>query len=169
MYGFNSYGVKAHSWYLQQWVETGLIGTLSLIIFLCWYVVRSIRIYRRVDLHESISWVGFGIFAAVLVYLLVAIVNDSNVCTAPVFWGMLGLGLAVNRMLVKKENLFVKETAVSAESDTAVKQSIPKAAESVKADTAQMVQNTEGARVMESSVKKKSSKKQSRKQRKNQK
>ena len=169
MYGFNSYGVKAHSWYLQQWVETGLIGTLSLIIFLCWYVVRSIRIYRRVDLHESISWVGFGIFAAVLVYLLVAIANDSNVCTAPVFWGMLGLGLAVNRMLVKKENLFVKETAVSAESDTAVKQSIPKAAESVKADTAQMVQNTEGARVMESSVKKKSSKKQSRKQRKNQK
>lgn len=120
MYGFNSYGVKAHSWYLQQWVETGLIGTLSLIIFLCWYVVRSIRIYRRVDLHESISWVGFGIFAAVLVYLLVAIVNDSNVCTAPVFWGMLGLGLAVNRMLVKKENLFVKETEVSAESDTAV-------------------------------------------------
>lgn len=168
VYGFNSYGVKAHSWYLQQWVETGLIGTLSLIIFLCWYVVRSIRIYRRVDLHESISWVGFGIFAAVLVYLLVAIVNDSNVCTAPVFWGMLGLGLAVNRMLVKKENLFVKEP-VSAESDTAVKQSIPKAAESAKADTAQMVQNTEGTRVMESSVKKKSSKKQSRKQRKNQK
>ena len=82
---------------------------------------------------------------------------------------MLGLGLAVNRMLVKKENLFVKETAVSAESDTAVKQSIPKAAESVKADTAQTVQNTKGAGVTESSVRKKSSKKQSRKQRKNQK
>jgi hypothetical protein len=81
---------------------------------------------------------------------------------------MLGLGLAVNRMLVKKENLFVKET-VSAESDTAVKQSIPKAAESAKADTAQTVQNTKGTGVTESSVRKKSSKKQSRKQRKNQK
>ena len=169
VYGFNSYGVKAHSWYLQQWVETGLLGTLALLVFLFWYLVQSVRIYRRVDLHESISWVGFGIFAAVLVYLLVAIVNDSNVCTAPVFWGMLGLGLAVNRMLVKKENLFVKETVVSAESDTAVKQSIPKAAESAKADTAQTVQNTKGAGVTESSVRKKSSKKQSRKQRKNQK
>ena len=82
---------------------------------------------------------------------------------------MLGLGLAVNRMLVKKENLFVKETAVSAESDTAVKQSISRAAESAKADTAQTVQNTQGAGVTESSVRKKSSKKQSRKQRKNQK
>ena len=169
VYGANSYDVKAHSWYLQQWVETGLIGTLALLVFLFWYLVQSIRIYRRVDLHESISWVGFGLFAAVLVYMIAGIANDSNVCTAPVFWGMLGLGLAVNRMLVKKENLFVKETAVSAESDTAVKQSIPKAAESAKADTAQTVQNTQGAGVTESSVRKKSSKKQSRKQRKNQK
>ena len=169
VYGANSYDVKAHSWYLQQWVETGLLGTLALLVFLFWYLVQSVRIYRRVDLHESISWVGFGLFAAVLVYMIAGIANDSNVCTAPVFWGMLGLGLAVNRMLVKKENLFVKETAVSAESDTAVKQSIPKAAESAKADTAQTVQNTQGAGVTESSVRKKSSKKQSRKQRKNQK
>ena len=169
VYGANSYDVKAHCWYLQQWVETGLIGTLALLVFLFWYLVQSIRIYRRVDLHESISWVGFGLFAAVLVYMIAGIANDSNVCTAPVFWGMLGLGLAVNRMLVKKENLFVKETAISAESDTAVKQSIPKAAESAKADTAQTVQNTQGAGVTESSVRKKSSKKQSRKQRKNQK
>lgn len=158
VYGANSYDVKAHSWYLQQWVETGLLGTLALLVFLFWYLVQSVRIYRRVDLHESISWVGFGLFAAVLVYMIAGIANDSNVCTAPVFWGMLGLGLAVNRMLVKKENLFVKETAVSAESDTAVKQSIPKAAESAKADTAQTVQNTKGTGVTESSVRKKSSK-----------
>lgn len=109
VYGANSYDVKAHSWYLQQWVETGLLGTLALLVFLFWYLVQSVRIYRRVDLHESISWIGFGLFAAVLVYMFAGIVNDSNVCTAPVFWGMLGLGLAVNRMLVKKENLFAKE------------------------------------------------------------
>lgn len=52
--------------------------------------------------------------------MIAGIANDSNVCTAPVFWGMLGLGLAVNRMLVKKENLFVVKEPVSAESDTAV-------------------------------------------------
>lgn len=120
VYGANSYDVKAHCWYLQQWVETGLLGTLALLVFLFWYLVQSVRIYRRVDLHESISWVGFGLFAAVLVYMIAGIANDSNVCTAPVFWGMLGLGLAVNRMLVEKENLFVVKETVSAESDTAV-------------------------------------------------
>lgn len=38
-YGANSYDVKAHCWYLQQWVETGLIGTLALLVFCSgiWY------------------------------------------------------------------------------------------------------------------------------------
>lgn len=109
--GLNSYDVKAHSWYLQQWLENGLIGLLLLLGFLGWYAVRSVRIYRKADLKESITWVGIGFFAAVVVYLAAAIVNDSNVCTAPVFWGVLGLGMAVNRMIVTKENLFVKPEA----------------------------------------------------------
>lgn len=104
----NGINVKAHCWYLQQCIENGLLATLALLAFLGWYVIYSIRIYRRVDLHNRLSWVGFGLFAAVFTYLLTAIANDSNVCTAPVFWGMLGLGLAVNRMLVEKEKLFVK-------------------------------------------------------------
>ena len=108
IYGQNTFDVKAHCWYLQQCVENGVLGTLALLGFLIWYLVQSIRIYRRVDLSQRISWVGFGFFAAVLVYLLTAIVNDSNVCTAPVFWGMLGLGMAVNRMIVEKEKMFQK-------------------------------------------------------------
>ena len=121
IYGQNNFDVKAHSWYLQQWVETGLFGTLALLAFMVWYLVQSIRIYRRVDLHERLSWIGFGLFSAVLVYLLAAIVNDSNVCTAPVFWTILGLGLAVNRVLVKKENLFAE---VAAGTDTETEKTI---------------------------------------------
>lgn len=160
IYGFNNYDVKAHCWYLQQWVETGLLGTLALIGFLLWYIIRSIRIYRRVDLHEHLSWVGVGLFAAVLVYVIAAVANDSNVCTAPVFWGMLGLGMAVNRMLVAKENLFVKaeETQTTENNNTDVQQKNDAAPvnESVKAENKNGKQKASG-------------KKQSRKQRKNQK
>lgn len=160
IYGFNNYDVKAHCWYLQQWVETGLLGTLALIGFLLWYIIRSIRIYRRVDLHEHLSWVGVGLFAAVLVYVIAAVANDSNVCTAPVFWGMLGLGMAVNRMLVAKENLFVKaeETQTTENNNTDVQQKNDAAPvnESVKAENKNGKQRVSG-------------KKQSRKQRKNQK
>lgn len=163
VYGFNSYEVKAHCWYLQQWVESGLIGTLALLIFMGWYAVQSIRIYRRVDLHESLSWIGFGLFAAVLVYLIAGVANDSNVCTAPVFWGMLGLGLATNRMIAEKEGLFVKEAVAE---ETTVKQPTETKASDVyaEADNAQAASNTQS-----SNKKQTANKKQSRKQRKNQK
>lgn len=159
IYGFNSYEVKAHCWYLQQWVETGLIGTIALLIFLMWYVVQSIRIYRRANLHESLSWIGFGMFAAVLVYLIAGIANDSNVCTAPVFWGMLGLGLATNRMLVEKEKLFVKDvvTTVGDEGQT----------ETLAVEPNKKVMKEDEAVAVK--PKQTSNKKQSRKQRKNQK
>ena len=155
IYGGSSLQVKAHCWYLQQWVETGLIGTLALLAFLGWYVIRSMRIYRRADLHESISWVGFGLFAAVLVYLIAAIANDSNVCTAPMFWGMLGLGLATNRMIVEKEKLFAQQV------DTAV-------VEEVQTDMTEAVSSKESVKEAETvRPKQTSSKKQTRKQRKN--
>ena len=155
----NGYEVKAHCWYLQQWVETGLIGTIALLIFLMWYVVQSLRIYRRANLHESLSWVGFGLFAAVLVYLIAGIANDSNVCTAPVFWGMLGLGLATNRMLVEKEKLFVKDvvTTVGDEGQT----------ETLAVEPNKKVMKEDEAVAVK--PKQTSNKKQSRKQRKNQK
>jgi len=155
----NGYEVKAHCWYLQQWVETGLIGTIALFIFLMWYVVQSIHIYRRANLHESLSWIGFGLFAAVLVYLIAGIANDSNVCTAPVFWGMLGLGMATNRMLVEKEKLFVKDvvTTVGDEGQT----------ETLAVEPNKKVMKEDEAVAVK--PKQTSNKKQSRKQRKNQK
>lgn len=105
--GANNYDVKAHCWYLQQWVENGLIGLLLLVGFLGWYIVHCARIYRKANLRESITWVGIGLFTAVLVYIIAAVANDSNVCTAPVFWGFLGLGMAVNRMIEQQQRLFV--------------------------------------------------------------
>lgn len=160
IYGANSFQIKAHSWYLQQWVETGLLGTIILLVFLGWYVVQSVRIYRRADLHESVSWIGFGLFAAALVYMIAGVANDSNVCTDPVFWGMLGLGMATNRMIAEKESLFIKENVEdNKESNVSVR-------------TATVISSKkETIKDNEKAVDKKqtSNKKQSRKQRKNQK
>ena len=154
IYGDN-YDVKAHSWFLQQCVESGVLATLLLTGFLLWYVVRSIRIYRRVDLHKRLSWLGLGFFSAVVVYLLVAIANDSNVCTAPLFWGMLGLGFAVNRMLVEQEQLFVQVDSI--------KEIDQKTSEKGSADDCAENMETIGS---VPSVNKVKTKKQSRKQRK---
>lgn len=177
IYGGSSLEVKAHCWYLQQWVETGLIGLLALLIFIGFYVVRSVKIYRRVDLHEGLNWIGFGLFTAVLVYLAAAIANDSNVCTAPVFWGMLGLGLAVNRMIAEKNGILVKATgdaASDAELTTGRKSDANQVAnpdvekKTDKKPEADAGQN-EKEKAAQNSDRKQNAKKQSRKQRKSQK
>ena len=95
----NVLDVKPHNMYLQQWIENGMIAMLSFLIFCFWYIISSIKIYRRVDLSRSLAKIGFGIFTGVICYLIVGLVNDSNVCTSPVFWIMIGLGMAINRML----------------------------------------------------------------------
>jgi hypothetical protein len=109
--GSNVYNVKAHSIYVQQCVETGVIGLLVLLMFFGWYIVRSAKIYRRAVFSDQITWVGIGIFAAVVVYLIAALANDSNVCTAPVFWVILGLGFAVNRIIAEKEGVVLQPVA----------------------------------------------------------
>jgi hypothetical protein len=111
VYGDNNYNVKAHNYYLQQGVETGVLGLIALLIFFAWYLVRSVKIYRRASLKEPITWVGVGLFTAVVVYLIAAIANDSNVCTAPVFWVVLGLGFAVNRIVVENEGMVLQPVA----------------------------------------------------------
>lgn len=42
-----------------------------------------------------------GIFLGVCGYLLMGMLNDSSLAAAPVFWGLLGMGMA----FVRKENL----------------------------------------------------------------
>ena len=163
IYGQNNFDVKAHCWYLQQWVETGLFGTLALLGFLIWYLIRCVRIYRRVDLHERLSWIGFGLFAAVLVYMVAAVVNDSNVCTAPVFWCILGLGLAVNRMLVRNGELF----EIPKEITESVRRETPVPTE--KHNTVSVQPEMETKQQTAQMPPKASQKKQSRKQRRNQK
>lgn len=169
----NTLDVKAHNWYLQQMVETGVIGTVLLLIFLGWYVVKSIRIYRRANLKNSITIMGLGMFTAVLVYLIAALANDSNVCTAPVFWCVLGLGMAVNEMIVKQEGLVLGKLV--AEGD-GIEDEVTDSKSNVRivmqrtSDANRDVspeQNVEASG--ENSARKNSGKKQSRKQRKKQK
>ena len=43
-----------------------------------------------------------GICLGIVGYLLMGLLNDSVVAVAPLFWGMLGVGIALNRDCIKK-------------------------------------------------------------------
>lgn len=96
-WGYTEYNVKAHSLYLGNMIENGLIGTLCLMAFFVIYIIKGIRVYRKpVDGDKEGAfgyYLGFGLFLGCVAYLISGIVNDSNVCTAPVFWAFMGISL----------------------------------------------------------------------------
>lgn len=110
--------VKAHNWYLQQWVEEGLLALLCLICFFGCYLLQSFGIYRKISLNQPLAWIGLGIFSAVTAFLVGAVVNDLMAGISQIFWGILGLGFAVNHMLYqewKVEHRLVEEIAENEE------------------------------------------------------
>lgn len=96
------FDVKAHSFYFQQMIENGVLALLLLLIFYARYLIRSIRLYIKVDEFTFTSMIGLGIALGTFDYMIIGIANDSNVNTAPVFWVLLGAGMAMNH-LVEKE------------------------------------------------------------------
>lgn len=111
---------KAHNWFLQEWIENGLIAVLCLFGFYIWYFIRSLHIYRHCDMHDTLSILGYGIFVGTIGYVAAGVANDSNICTAPVFWVLMGLGMSINRMIADKENLFPVKVVAEAESQKTI-------------------------------------------------
>lgn len=95
--------VKAHCFYLQQFLENGLIALLLFLTFYIWYLLGSIKLYRKIELDSFISQMGLGIALGTFNYMIIAIANDSNVCTAPVFWALLGAGVAINEIITQDQ------------------------------------------------------------------
>lgn len=93
------FDVKAHSFYFQQFLENGLIALLALLAFYIIYFVDSFIIYCKLKEYNFSAMVGLGIMLGTFNYMIIAVANDSNVNTAPVFWILLGAGVSINHML----------------------------------------------------------------------
>lgn len=98
--GLNLLIEKPHCLYLQIAVNIGVIALLAILVFWGGYLLQSARLYFFVELNGFLIVSGAAIFVSVISYLVNGIFNDSMVGTSPVFWGLLGMGLAINRMIV---------------------------------------------------------------------
>lgn len=93
---------KPHCMYLQVAVQTGLVSLLAMLVFLGMYLVQSICLYGKSLPKSQLGCTGLAILLGVIGYLVSCISNDSSITVAPVFWGLIGLGITVN-CLVKEE------------------------------------------------------------------
>lgn len=102
--GMNIVVDKPHNLYLGAAVNTGVLSMLALIVLFGMYLVESVKVYRKCSFDGFAAYIGMGIFVAVAGFMVSALVNDSTVQMMPVVYVLLGMGLAVNRM-VKKERV----------------------------------------------------------------
>lgn len=93
---------KPHSWYLQVGVQTGVVSLVSLLLFYGWYAVWSLKLYTFRRLNSRTEAFGIAAFIGSIGYMISGISNDSMVVTAPVFWGVMGIGIAANVLVAKK-------------------------------------------------------------------
>ena len=91
---------KPHNMYLGAAIGTGMLSILALLSLWGIYAVQSFRLYYKAEYGQDFNtFVGAGIFFGICGFLVAGLVNDSSVSVMPMFYGLLGTGIAINRML----------------------------------------------------------------------
>lgn len=88
---------KPHNMFMQIFVQTGLISLLAFLALYAVYFVECVRLYMRKTEYHAMEITGIGILLGTFGYLVTGLANDSTVAVAPLYWCLLGVGMAVNR------------------------------------------------------------------------
>ena len=87
-------------------------GTLSLVAFLLFYVMYffgSVRRYFFRKFSTAEEWMGLSLFLSTVGFMASGIANDSLIVVTPVFYVLLGAGVAVNGKLCTVEKKMKKK------------------------------------------------------------
>ena len=87
---------KPHNLYLQIALNEGLIALIAFLLIMLTYIVDSLKIYALKKEYSYAEGLGIASFLGVIAYLGAGIFNDSIISVAPVFWIVLGVGVALN-------------------------------------------------------------------------
>jgi len=94
---------KPHNMYMGIVIGTGCLSLIALLSLFGIYLFQSFKLYFRNKFEtDFLTYVGAGIFFGICGFLTSALVNDSSVSVMPMFYGLLGTGIAINIMLQKK-------------------------------------------------------------------
>lgn len=107
-FSMNSIIDKPHNMYLQIGINTGVISLLSLLVLYAIYGIDSLLLFIKRDLSSYKDFIGVGVFTGIIGYLTAAFFNDQIISVAPLFYVLVGLGFAINRMIKQEENKHIK-------------------------------------------------------------
>lgn len=123
----NAYGTsdmivdKPHNLYLQMAMNTGIPSMLAFVALLLMYFITSFKLYFKRNITDYKDYIGISVFCAICGYCVTGLANDSVVSVAPVFWVMLGLGIACNIMFKNKADIAVNKNILNSKANSYVK------------------------------------------------
>ncbi len=95
---------KPHNLYLQIGIQQGGIALVAFLVIIGAYLVHSFRLYALRKDYRTEEVIGAALTLSIIGYLGAGIFNDSVVSVAPIFWVLLGTGIAINMMNTSKKS-----------------------------------------------------------------
>lgn len=90
---------KPHNLYLQIASQTGIPSLIAFLVFYVVYFINSIQIYWKCSFNDYEVQIGVGILVGSFAYMISGLVNDSTITVSPIYWTLIGIGLAINHMI----------------------------------------------------------------------
>jgi hypothetical protein len=90
---------KPHCMFLQIGEQTGILSLIAMLSFYSWYFMQSFLLYKRSELLTWTERVGAAIFVSSIGFMIASLVNDSTIGVSMIFWTLLGIGCACNKMV----------------------------------------------------------------------
>ena len=116
---------RPHNFYVQMGVQTGVVSLIAFLVFYVMYFVSCCRHYFFKKFTKVEEWLGFSIFLATIGFMAVGLANDSLIVVSPMFYTLLGVGMAVNyKVLNKKEEVVKVEETKELEQPKKVEETI---------------------------------------------
>lgn len=94
---------KPHNLYLQIGIQQGGIALVAFFVLIATYVVESIKLYGLKKEYNQQQVVGLALTLGIVGYLGAGMFNDSVVSVAPIFWVLLGCGMATNYIVKQQQ------------------------------------------------------------------
>lgn len=88
---------KPHNDYLLQWVQTGFLGMLGMVLFYVFYIKKCVSIYGESSGGDFPRRLGYGCFLGCICYMAGSFFNDGTLYTTPLFWVFIGISLSAGQ------------------------------------------------------------------------
>lgn len=96
---------KPHNSFLQIYVQLGGIAAIAYAGLWIVYMYDSIRLFWRRRNYDNTGKIAFGLMIGIFSFAVAGITNDTVVGSQVIYWILLGVGFAANRIMrVNQEN-----------------------------------------------------------------